>query len=58
MSDKSVPTQPLTENEKLLSEKFYKSGVAQSSFADKLNERILLSRDFLRHVYRVRRRDE
>jgi len=41
MSNKPLITRPLSDNEKLLTEKFYESIVAQSDFVDKLGERLL-----------------
>ena len=41
MSDKPISTRPITENEKMLREKFYLSLVAQSDLMDKLSERLL-----------------
>lgn len=41
MPNTPLPTRPLTENEKLLREKFYESIAAQSDLMDKLSERLL-----------------
>jgi uncharacterized membrane protein YfcA len=41
MSDKPISTRPLSDNEKLMREKFYESIVAQSDLMDKLSERLL-----------------
>jgi len=41
MSDKPIPVRPLTDNEKLLREKFYLSITAQSDLMDRLSERLL-----------------
>jgi hypothetical protein len=41
MSDKPIPVRPLTDNEKLLREKFYVSITVQSDLMDKLSERLL-----------------
>lgn len=41
MSNKPTPTRPITENEKLLREKFYVSITAQSDLMDKLSEHLL-----------------
>lgn len=41
MSDKPIPTRPITEGERLLREKFYVSITAQSDLLDKLGERLL-----------------
>jgi hypothetical protein len=41
MSDKPISTRPLSDNEKLLRDKFYASIVAQSDLMDKLSERLL-----------------
>lgn len=41
MDDKPISTRPLSDNEKLLYEKFYKSIAAQSDLVDKLSEHLL-----------------
>ncbi len=41
MSNKPIPTRPVSDNEKLLREKFYESIAAQSDLMDKLCERLL-----------------
>lgn len=41
MSDKPIPIRPLTDNEKLLREKFYESITAQSDLMDKLSGHML-----------------
>ena len=41
MVNKSISTRPLTENEKLMREKFYESLVAQSDLMDKLGTQLL-----------------
>ena len=41
MSDKPISTRPLSDNEKLMRQKFYESIVAQSDLMDKLSERLL-----------------
>ena len=41
MNSKPIATRPLTDNEKLLREKFYESLAAQSDLVDKLGERLL-----------------
>ncbi len=41
MSSKPIPIRPITENEKLLREKFYINITAQSDMMDKLSERLL-----------------
>jgi hypothetical protein len=41
MADKPISTRPLSDNEKLLREKFYESIAAQSDLMDKLSERLL-----------------
>ena len=41
MNSKPISTRPLTDNEKLLREKFYESLAAQSDLVDKLGERLL-----------------
>jgi len=41
MSDQPISTAPLSDNEKLLREKFYESIAAQSDLVDKMSERLL-----------------
>jgi len=41
MGDKPISTRPLSDNEKLMRQKFYESIVAQSDLMDKLSERLL-----------------
>jgi len=41
MSDKPISTRPLSDNEKLMRQKFYESLAAQSDLMDKLGERLL-----------------
>ena len=41
MKDKAIQTRPLSDNEKLLREKFYGSIASQSDLMDKLGERLL-----------------
>jgi len=41
MSNQPISTRPLSDNEKLLREKFYESIAAQSELMDKLSERLL-----------------
>ena len=41
MNDKPIPTRPVSDNEKLLREKFYESLAAQSDFVDKISEKLL-----------------
>ena len=41
MSNKPIPTRPLTDNEKFLREKFYETIVAQNELLDKWGERLL-----------------
>jgi hypothetical protein len=41
MSDQPISTRPVSDNEKLLRQKFYESVTAQSDLLDKLGERLL-----------------
>ena len=41
MGDQPISTRPLSDNEKMMREKFYASIVAQSDLMDKLSERLL-----------------
>lgn len=41
MSNQPISTQPLSDNEKLMREKFYENITAQSDLMDKLSERLL-----------------
>ena len=41
MSNKPIPTRPITDNENLLRQKFYESFAAQSDLMDKVSKRLL-----------------
>ena len=41
MSNKPIPTRPISDNEELLREKFYESIASQSETVDKLSEHLL-----------------